>query len=72
MSPGKYIAGVHIVGRESRNVYSWCAHCRIQVQECILLVHPRYDANPGIYIASVPSVEWESRNVYCWLACCKR
>ena len=59
-----YIAGVPIVGHESRNVYRWCVHCRIRVQECVLLVRPLWNASPGMYIVSVPTVECESRNVY--------
>ena len=66
-----YIAGVPIVGHESRNVYRWCAHCRIRVEECILLVRSRKNASPRMYVASVLSVESESRNVYCWHACCR-
>ena len=81
MSPGTYIAGTPAVGRESRNVYRWCAHGRIRVQECILLVRSLYNARPGMYIAGVPTVECESiagtlaiesesRDVYYWCAHC--
>ena len=65
MSPGLYIAGVPNVGRESRNVYRWCAHYKIRVPECISLVHPLWNMSPGMSIASVPSVESVSSNIYC-------
>ena len=60
-----HIAGVPIVGRESRNVYRWCAHYRIRVPECISLARPLWNTSPGMHIASVPTVECYSRNVYC-------
>ena len=65
-----YIAGMPAVGRESRNVYRWCAHGRIRVQECILLVRPLYNARAGMYIAVMPIVGCQYRDVYCWCTHC--
>ena len=62
-SPEMYIAGVPTVRCESRDVYRWCARCRMQVQRCILLVCPLLDLSPGMYIASAPAVGCESKNV---------
>ena len=66
-----YIAGELAIGWESRNVYCWCAHYRIEVQECILLVHPLQNASLGMYITCVPAVGCKSRNVYYWCAPCR-
>ena len=66
-----YIAGSPAVRGESRNVYHWCAHGRIRVKECILLVRPLYNTRPRMCIAGEPTVEKESRNVYCQHACCR-
>ena len=60
-----YIAGMLAVGCESRDVYLWCAHCRMQVQGCISLVCPLWDASPGMYNVGAPTVECESRDFYC-------
>ena len=40
MSLGMYIVGMLAVGCESRDVYRWCAHSRMQVQGCISLLRP--------------------------------
>ena len=68
MSPGSYIAGVPIMGRECRNVYRWCAHSRIRVQECMSLERSLWNAIPEVYNFSVPTVESEFRDVYRWCA----
>ena len=52
-----YIAGTPAVGYESRDVYRWCTHYRMQVQGCISLVRPLHDASPGMYIVGAPTVE---------------
>ena len=59
-----YIAGVPNVGYEYGDVYRWCAHCRMRVQQCILLVRPPYNVCLGMYVASAPTVRYESRDVY--------
>ena len=66
-----YIAGVPIVGRESKNVYRWCAHCRVHIEGCISLVLPLLDASPRMYIVGAPIVESESRDIYRWCAQCR-
>ena len=66
-----YIVGAPTVEFKSRDIFHWCAHGRIQVQECILLVHPPLNASPEIYIAGAPIVGYESRDVYRWCAHCR-
>ena len=61
MSLGIYIVGTPAVGSESKDVYCWCAHCRMRLQECILLVHPPYNASLEMYIAGVSTVRYEPR-----------
>ena len=78
-----YIANEPTVECDSRNLhcwhacyrmcvlYRWCAHCRIQVEGCVSLVRPLYDASLGMYIIGAPTVECESRDVYRWCAHCR-
>ena len=66
-----YIAGVPTVEFESRNVYRWCARCRIRVQERILLTRLLRNVSPGMYIVGAPTVEFKSRDVYRWCAHCR-
>ena len=55
-----HVAGMLAVECESRDVYRWCAHGRIQVKGCISLVRPLYDASLGMYITGAPTIECES------------
>ena len=55
-----HVAGTLAVECESRDVYRWCAHGRIQVKGCISLVRPLYDASLGMYITGAPTIECES------------
>ena len=66
-----HIAGAPAVECESRDVYHWCTHYRIQVDGCVSLVLPLWDASPGMYIVGAPTVESESRDVYRWCAHCR-
>ena len=59
-----HIAGTPAVECESRDVHRWCAHSRIQVEGCISLVCPLWDASLGMYIIGAPIVECESSDVY--------
>ena len=66
-----YIAGAPTVEFTSRDVYRWCSHCWMRVQECILLVLPSEKASLEIYIAGVPNVGYDSADVYRWCAHCR-
>ena len=66
-----YIAGPPAVACESRDVYCWFAHCRMQVQGCISLVRPLLSASTGMYIVGAPIIECEFSDVYRYCAHCK-
>ena len=65
-----YIAGTLAVGCESRDLYCWFAHCRMQVG-CISLERPLLYVSPGTYIVGAPSIECEFRDVFRYCAHCK-
>ena len=59
-----YIASAPSIKCEPRDVYRWCARCRMRVQGCISLVRLLQDTSPRMCIAGAPTVECESRDVY--------
>ena len=68
-SPRMYITGAPTIGCESRDVYRWCAHYRMRVQECISLVRPLQDVSPRMYIAGAPTVECMQESTFCEIIC---
>ena len=49
-----YIIGAPTVESKSRDVYHWCAYCRIRVQDCILLVRPPWKTSLEMHISGAP------------------